>query len=302
MDIIKEIGRLKRSRGAIILAHNYQLPEVQDIADYVGDSLGLSIQAAATDAKVIVFCGVTFMAETAKILSPGKTVLVPDPGAGCPMADMIDAGELRALKREHPTAKVLCYVNTTAAVKAECDLCCTSANAVGMVRDVMKEDKDIIFVPDRHLADHVAQETGRGFIIWKGFCPTHARILPEDILKQKALHPQAVVMVHPECSRGVRALADKILSTEAMCGFAHETQAREMIVATEVGVLHKMRRANPDKAFYPATDKAVCPNMKRTTLEKILVSLDEMQTEVVLDQDTIYKAKQCIRRMLEYRA
>jgi quinolinate synthase len=302
MDIVKEIGRLKRTRGAIILAHNYQLPEIQDIADYVGDSLGLSIQAAATNAKVIVFCGVTFMAETAKILSPGKTVLVPDPGAGCPMADMIDAEDLRALKRENPSAKVLCYVNTTAAVKAECDLCCTSANAVSMVRDVMKDDKDIIFVPDRHLADHVAQQTGREFILWKGFCPTHARILPEDILKQKALHPQALVLVHPECSRGVRALADKILSTEAMCGFARETQAREMIVATEVGVLHKMRQANPDKIFYPATEKAVCPNMKLTTLEKVLVSLDEMQTEVVLDQDTIYKARQCIRRMLEYRA
>jgi len=301
MDIIKEIGRLKRSRGAIILAHNYQLPEVQDIADYVGDSLGLSIQAAATDARVIVFCGVTFMAETAKILSPGKTVLIPDPGAGCPMADMIDAEELRAMKRENPTAKVLCYVNTTAAVKAECDLCCTSANAVSMVNEVLKDEKDIIFVPDRHLADHVAQTTGREFILWKGFCPTHARILPEDILRQKALHPAAVVMVHPECSRGVRALADKILSTEAMCGFARETQAHELIVATEVGVLHKMRRASPDKVFYPATDKAVCPNMKLTTLEKILVALEEMQTEVVLDQETIYKAKQSIRRMLEFR-
>jgi len=302
MEIVTEIQKLKRAHNAVILAHNYQLPEVQDIADFVGDSLGLSIQAAGTDARVIVFCGVYFMAETAKILSPQKTVLIPDKDAGCPMADMIDAEQVRALKKANPQAKVLCYVNTTAEVKAECDLCCTSANAVSMVRDVLKNEKYIIFVPDQHLADHVTQQTGQEFIAWKGFCPTHVKILPEHILRQKELHPEALVIVHPECTRGVRALADRVLSTEAMCSFAREVQVRELIVGTEIGVLHKMRAENSDKVFYAATEHAVCPNMKMTTLEKVLWSLQEMRHEIILPQETIYRAKQCIRRMLEYRA
>lgn len=303
MNISDEILKLKRAKNAIILAHNYQLPEIQDIADFVGDSLGLSIQAAGTDAQVIVFCGVHFMAETAKILSPQKTVLIPDINAGCPMADMINADQLRDLKARHPRAKVLCYVNTTAEVKAECDLCCTSANAVSIVRDVMKEKDGIIFVPDKYLADHVAQETGYArFITWKGYCPTHARILAEDILKQKELHPEAVVLAHPECTPGVRKLADKVLSTEAMCGYAHEAKIKEFIVGTEVGILHRLQKENPDKKFYPASDKAVCPNMKLTTLEKVLWSLEEMRHEITLPRETIARAKQCIQKMLIYRS
>ncbi len=302
MGIVDEIMRLKRAKNAIILAHNYQLPEIQDLADFVGDSLGLSIQASGTDAQVIVFCGVHFMAETAKILSPQKTVIIPDINAGCPMADMINADQLRELKAQHPRAKVLCYVNTTAEVKAECDLCCTSANAVSIVQDTIKENAEIIFVPDQYLADYVAAETGCELIAWKGYCPTHARILPEDILREKELHTEAVVLAHPECTSGVRKLADKVLSTEGMCWYAHEMKAREFIVATEVGILHRIGKENPEKTFYPASDLAICPNMKLTTLEKVLWSLDEMRHEITLPRDTIAKAKQCIQRMLIYRA
>jgi quinolinate synthase len=302
MKIIDEIMKLKKAKKAVILAHNYQLPEIQDIADFVGDSLGLSIQAAGTDAQVIVFCGVHFMAETAKILSPQKTVLIPDINAGCPMADMINADQLRDLKAQHPGAKVLCYVNTTAEVKAECDVCCTSANAVSIVKDVLKGSKDIIFVPDKYLADYVATETGSNLTVWKGYCPTHAKILPEDIQRQKDLHPEAVILAHPECPRGVRILADKVLSTEAMCGYVHEVKTKEFIVGTELGIIYRLKKENPEKTFYPASDKAVCPNMKLTTLEKVLWSLEEMSNEITLPRETIAKAKRCIQKMLEYRA
>jgi quinolinate synthase len=301
MNIVDDILKLKKAKNAVILAHNYQLPEIQDIADFVGDSLGLSIQAAGTDAQVIVFCGVHFMAETAKILSPRKTVLIPDMNAGCPMADMINADQLRVVKSEHPGATVLCYVNTTAEVKAECDLCCTSANAVSIVKDVMKENKEVIFVPDKYLADYVSTETGCDLIVWKGYCPTHAKILPEHILLQKELHPGAVVLAHPECTPGVRMLADKVISTEGMCWYANEMKDKEFIVATEVGILHRMRRDNPDKSFYPASDMAICPNMKLTTLEKVLWALDGMNNEITLPRETIAKAKKCIQRMLLYR-
>jgi quinolinate synthase len=301
MGIVEKIIKLKREKNAIILAHNYQLPEVQDIADFVGDSLGLSIQAAGTDAQVIVFCGVHFMAETAKILSPRKTVLIPDMNAGCPMADMINADQLRVMKAEHPNATVLCYVNTTAEVKAQCDLCCTSANAVSIVKDVMKEHKEIIFVPDKYLADYVSTETGCDLIVWKGYCPTHAKILPEHILSQKEQHPGAVVLAHPECTPGVRMLADKVMSTEGMCWYANDMKDNEFIVATEVGILHRMRRDNPGKSFYPASDMAICPNMKLTTLEKVLWALDGMHNEITLDRETMAKAKRCIQRMLIYR-
>jgi quinolinate synthase len=214
MELIKEINRLKKERNAVILAHNYQLPEVQDIADYVGDSLGLSIQASQTNADVIVFCGVYFMAETAKILSPDKTVLIPDKNAGCPMADMITSEELRKLKAQHPQAKVLCYVNTTAAVKAECDVCCTSGNAEKLVREAFRADDEIIFVPDQYLAGYIAKRAGREFILWKGFCPSHVKILPEDIERERALHKNAEVLVHPECPASITCIADQVLSTE----------------------------------------------------------------------------------------
>ncbi|MFH2077043.1 MAG: quinolinate synthase NadA [Pseudomonadota bacterium] len=299
LELVEKIKRLKKDRKAVILAHNYQLPEVQDIADFVGDSLGLSIQAAQTDAAVIVFCGVHFMAETAKLLSPDKTVLLPDKKAGCPMADMITAEQLRALKAEHPGAKVLCYVNTSAEVKAECDLCCTSANAVRMVGEVLKDAEEIIFVPDRYLAAYVAGQTGRTFIVWPGFCPTHARILPEHVEAARALHPGAVVMVHPECRPEVTALADITISTGGMIRYAKETKAREIIVGTEPGIIHRLKKENPDKVFHPVSASVICPNMKRTSLEKILWSLEDMEHAIEVPEEIAGRARLCIEAMLK---
>lgn len=301
MELVEKINQLKKKRNAVILAHNYQIPEVQDLADYVGDSLGLSVQASKTRADVIVFCGVTFMAETAKILSPDRTVLIPDEKAGCPMADMITADQLRDLKTQHPRAKVLCYVNTTAAVKAECDICCTSGNAEQIVRHAFLSDDEIIFAPDQYLAHNVSTRVGRDFITWKGFCPTHARILPEDILSQKVRHPEVKVMVHPECTAGVTALADEVLSTGGMLRYARETNEKAFIVGTEIGILHRLKKENPDKSFYPASERAVCPNMKLTTLEKVLWSLEEMRHEVTVPPDIMNQARKSLQRMLDYR-
>jgi len=298
LEIIEKISKFKKDRRAVILAHNYQLPEVQDIADFVGDSLELSIKASQTDAEVIVFCGVHFMAETAKILSPRKTVLLPAREAGCPMADMITAEDLRVLKAEHPGAKVLCYVNTSAEVKAECDLCCTSANAVRMVEEVLKDAEEIIFVPDRYLAAFVAGKTGREFIAWPGFCPTHAKILPEHIEAARALHPGAVVMVHPECRPEVAALADRTISTGGMSRYAKETEAREIIVGTEPGIIHRLKKENPDKIFHPISDTVICPNMKKTTLEKILWSLEDMTHRIEVPDQIAACARRSIETML----
>ncbi|MDD5711763.1 MAG: quinolinate synthase NadA [Smithellaceae bacterium] len=298
MNLISDIQKLKKERKAVILAHNYQLPEVQDVADFVGDSLGLSIQASRTEAEIIVFCGVHFMAETAKILSPGKKVLLPDPDSGCPMADMITAEQLRILKKEHPGAKVLCYVNTSAEVKAECDMCCTSANAEAIVRDHMKDEGEIIFVPDQYLATYVAEKTGREFYIWKGYCPTHARILPENIVRQREEHPRAEVLVHPECTPALTAIADQVLSTEGMCRYVAASPHDEFIVATEVGILHRMEKENPGKRFYPASKFAICLNMKRTTQEKILWSLQDLVHEIDVPAQTISRARRCIDGML----
>ncbi|MCX5852024.1 MAG: quinolinate synthase NadA [Deltaproteobacteria bacterium] len=299
MSIREKILALKHKRNAVILAHNYQIPEVQDIADYVGDSLGLSIRAAGTDADVIVFCGVHFMAETAKILSPRKMVLLPDRAAGCPMADMISADQLRTLKSENPGAGVLCYVNTTAEIKAECDLCCTSANAVRMVQEGLKDARDIIFVPDRHLADYVSAQTGRSFIVWPGYCPTHAMILPEHVRHQKALYPGAAVIAHPECTSAVRGLADRIASTEGMCRYVKESGVREFIVATERGIIHRLQKENPGMTFHPVSAHAVCPNMKLTSLEKILWALEDMQHEIIVPEEVRQRAYASIRRMLD---
>ena len=300
MKLVEKIDRLKKERNAVILAHNYQLPEVQDIADYVGDSLGLSIQASKTTADVIVFCGVYFMAETAKILSPDKIVLIPDRKAGCPMADMITADQLRKLKAEHLRAKVLCYVNTTAEVKAECDVCCTSGNAERIVRETFQNEDEIIFAPDQYLADYVSTQTGRNFISWKGYCPTHVKILPEDIEMKRTLYMDAEVLVHPECTPGVTRLADKVLSTEGMCRYARATEAKEFIIGTEIGILHRLKKENPEKSFYPVSERAVCPNMKLTTLEKVLWSLEEMQYEVTVPPEIINKAKRSLQIMLDH--
>ncbi len=296
--LVEEILRLKRERNAIILAHNYQLGEVQDIADFVGDSLGLIQKAAQTGAAVIVFCGVLFMAETASILCPDKKVLLPDIHAGCPMADMITTEGLRQKKKEHPGATVVCYVNSTAEVKAESDVCCTSANAVRIV-ERLPEKKDILFIPDQYLGHYVFTKTGREMILWPGFCPTHTRIKSQDIIRLKREHPQAKVVVHPECRPDVIALADEVLSTGGICRFARSTMASEVIVGTELGILHRLRKENPDKRFIPVSEQAVCPRMKLITLENVLWSLEEMAPEVRVPEEVRLRAKAAVDKMLE---
>lgn len=297
-SIEKKIRELKKKRNAIILAHNYQLPEVQDVADFRGDSLELSRQASQANAEVIVFCGVHFMAETASILCPGKKVIMPDINAGCPMANMITAADLKKLKAEHPQAVVVGYVNTSAEVKAVLDVCCTSTNAVAVV-NALKDKEEIIFVPDKYLADFVTKRTGKSLIAWNGFCPTHVKILPEDIKRERRFHPFAKVMVHPECLPQVVALADEVLSTGQMCKFAKETEVKEMIVGTETGLIYRLKKDNPTKEFYPASEAAVCPNMKRTTTEKILWALEELKEEVRVSDEIRSHAKKAIERMLE---
>jgi len=296
-ELVRKIKELKKKRNAIILAHNYQLPEVQDIADFRGDSLELSRIAAKTDAAVIVFCGVYFMAETASILSPDKKVIMPDTSAGCPMANMMNADDLRKLKQKYPQAVAVGYVNTSAEVKAELDYCCTSTNAVAIV-NALKDKKEIIFIPDKYLADYVSKQTGRKLISWHGFCPTHVKILPEDLKREKKFHPKAKVMVHPECLSSVVALADVVLSTSQMGKYAKESPAKEFIVGTEAGLVYRLKQDNPDKEFYPASERAVCPNMKRTTQEKVLWALEELKEEVKVPDDIRKKARLAIERML----
>lgn len=296
--LIEKIENLKKQRNAVILAHNYQLGEIQDLADFCGDSLGLSIRAAGTDADVIVFCGVKFMAETAAILSPQKTVLLPDMHAGCPMADMITAEQLRELKKQHPEALVVCYVNSTAEVKAESDYCCTSANAVELVQTI-PADAEIIFVPDSHLGHHVAERTGREIILWPGYCASHVKITVDDIKKAKQQHPDAVVLAHPECSEPVKELADELLSTSQMLSFAAESSAKQFIIATEIGIIHTLKKQNPDAQFIPASERALCPNMKKITLDKVIASLEDMQYEITVPEDIRARAKKSLDRMIE---
>ncbi len=296
-ELIRKIRELKKKRNAIILAHNYQLPEVQDIADFRGDSLELSRIAAKTDAEVIVFCGVYFMAETASILSPEKKVIMPDISAGCPMANMMTADDLRKLKQKHPQAVAVGYVNTSAEVKAELDYCCTSTNAIAVV-NALKDKKEIIFIPDKYLADYVSKKSGRKLISWHGFCPTHVKILPEDLKREKKFHPKAKVMVHPECLSSVVALADAVLSTSQMGKYAKENSAKEFIVGTESGLVYRLKQDNPDKEFYPASERAVCPNMKRTTQEKVLWALEELKDEVRVTDEIRKKARLAIEHML----
>jgi len=296
--LIAKIEKLKRERNAVILAHNYQIDDVQDIADFYGDSLGLSIQASQTKADVIVFCGVHFMAETAAILSPGKTVLLPEKTAGCPMADMITGEQLRELKAEHPDALVVCYVNSTAEVKAESDYCCTSSNAVAVVNSLPME-REVIFAPDQHLGQFVAERTGRELILWPGYCVTHVLIREEDIEKAKTKHPDAIVMAHPECSEPVKEMADELLSTGQMLGYAKTSNAKQFIIATEIGIIHTLKKENPDKEFIAATERAICPNMKKITLDKVLYSLEEMQYKITVPEEISVKAKISLERMME---
>jgi quinolinate synthase len=296
--LVYQIEELKKKRNAIVLVHNYQPGDVQDIADFLGDSLDLSRKAAQTRAKVIVFCGVYFMAETAAILSPEKTVLIPDASAGCPMADMIDAARLREMKKLHPGAAVVAYVNSTAEVKAESDICCTSANAVQIVESL--GDREIIFVPDKYLGGYVAKKTGKNLILWEGYCPVHVKILAEDILQARKDHPKAEVLAHPECTPAVSDIADRVLSTSGMCNYVEHADHKEFIIATEVDIIYRLKKDNPDKIFYPATDRATCPNMKKTIPEKVLWSLDQMKHVVKVDIRIREKARQAIEKMLGF--
>ena len=298
MKLLEKIEKLKVERNAVILAHNYQPGEIQDLADFTGDSLGLSIKAAETDADVIVFCGVLFMAETAAILSPEKTVLLPEKQAGCPMADMITAEQLRDLKSNYPDALVICYVNSSAEVKAESDYCCTSANAIEVVESLPK-DKQIIFVPDKYLGQFVTDRTGRDIVFWPGYCPTHVMITADDIKQKKSQFPDAVVMAHPECTEPVKEVSDHLLSTGQMLRFAKESDAKRFIVATEIGIIHSLKKQNPDAEFIAASERAVCPNMKKITAEKVLWSLEGMQHEIRVSTEISAKAKMSLDKMVE---
>lgn len=308
-ELQAEIKSLSAERNAVILAHNYERPEVQDVADFVGDSLGLSREAAKTRAEIIVFCGVHFMAETAAILSPNKMVLLPDLAAGCSLAATIDGDQLREWKAEHPGAMVVSYVNTTADVKAESDYCCTSGNAVEIVNSI-PADIEVLFLPDMFLGAHVRRVTGRrNMHVWMGECHVHAGIDPEHINNQRSLHPGAEFLIHPECGCATSAVEAvsagdvdpegvQILSTEGMINRPRISDAEEFIVATEVGILHRLRRENPTKTFYPASELAVCAFMKVTTLPKVLRSLKRLQHHITVDPDTSARARRAIERMI----
>ena len=296
--MIERIEALKKERGAVILAHNYELAEVQDIADYTGDSLELSIRAAETQAKVILFCGVSFMAETAKVLSPDKTVLIPAPHAGCAMADMVDAAGLAALKAQHPGAMVVTYVNSTAEVKALSDICVTSANAEKIVAQI-PAGREIIFVPDMNLGRNIMNKTGRKMIFWQGFCPTHRRITNAEIERRKKEFPNALVLAHPECNPEIAPLVDEFLSTGGICKFVKQSDRKEFIIVTEIGILHRLQKENPDKVLIPGSAQAVCPWMKLIRLADVLNSLEKMEHQVELSPELIARAALPIRRMLE---
>ncbi len=296
--LAEKITQLKKSRNAVILAHNYQLGEIQDIADHVGDSLDLSRKAAATEADVIVFCGVHFMAETAYILSPDKIILHPAKHAGCPMADMIDAESLKTKKNELKDVTVVCYVNSSAEVKAESDICCTSANATKVVEQ-QDPNKKILFIPDRYLGGYIQKLTGREMIMWPGFCPTHMRILPKHVEQKKRQFPQAKVVVHPESRLEVSELADKVASTSGIIRYAKESDASTFIIGTELGILHRLQKENPEKTFIPISEQAICPNMKQTTLETLFWSLQEMQHQITLDEDIRKRAEGAVSRMMQ---
>ena len=295
----QELKDLARAKNAIVIAHNYQRPEIQDAADFTGDSLELSRLAAETDAEIILFCGVHFMAETAHILSPQKKVLLSDINAGCPMADMITAEDLVKLKQEHPEALVVAYVNTSAAVKAETDICCTSANAARVVSNI-PTGREIIFIPDRNLAMYVEKQTGRQMIKWDGFCPTHDFITSDDIIKTREQHPDALVLAHPECLPEVQEIADSLESTSGMIRYALASDAGEFIIATEMGLIHRLKLENPDKRFYSPTKKAICPNMKMTTLSKAIQTLREERYEIRMDAGIRRRALAAVEAMVSY--
>lgn len=307
--LVDYILRLKEKRNAVILAHNYQIEEIQDIADFTGDSLKLSKEAAETDADVIIFCGVKFMAETAAILSPKKTVLIPDSEAGCSLADTINIDQLRAWKMKHPNAIVVSYINTTADIKAESDYCCTSTNALSVINAISPK-KEILFLPDIFLGTYLETITGRKLQLWPGKCHVHAAIRPNLVNNLREEHPEAEFLVHPECgcltpsmyylaNGDISSKGTHILSTECMIRYAKESLAKKFIIATEVGILHRMKEDNPAKIFLPVNPNAVCEYMKKTTLDKVYVSLKEMIYQVKISEVTAIKAKRAIDRMLE---
>ncbi len=297
-ELAQRIERLKEERGAVILAHNYQPPEIQDIADHLGDSLDLSRLTQSIEQEVILFCGVHFMAETAAILSPDKKVILPDPTAGCPMADMLSVNDLLSLKEVHPNAEVVMYVNSTAEVKAQTDVCCTSANAVKVVEGI-PDEKEIIFGPDRYLGGWVQRQTERRMIIWNGFCPSHQKIIPAHIEELRERYPDAVVMAHPEVHPEISRMADVVLGTGGMIRFAGESRAGTFIVGTEVGMVYRLSSLYPEKRFIAASNLAICPNMKKITLEKILASLETLEPVVTVPAETADRARRSIERMIE---
>ena len=297
-DLVHEIARLKRDRRAIILSHTYQPPEIQTVADYVGDSYGLSRRAADVEADMIVFCGVRFMAETAAVLNPDRRVVLPDLTAGCPMADTITPAQLRKLQEEYPAAATVSYVNTTAAVKAESTICCTSSNAVRIVNSLGDSRDEVIFVPDRYLGLFVARQTSRKLVLWEGACPVHTALAYEAVGELKAEHPQAEVIVHPECLPEVQATADHVLSTGQMCELVKHTSCREFIVGTERGILHTLRRIAPGSVFHHACPGLVCPDMKRITLEKVRSSLEDGEPRVTVPGDVAARARRAIEAMI----
>lgn len=294
--LIRDIRKLAAEKNAVILAHNYQRYGVQKAADLFGDSLGLSRQAAETSARLIVFAGVFFMAESAKVLSPQKKVVMPVLEAGCPLADTLTVESLRKLKDEHPGAPVVCYINTSAAIKAECDICCTSANMLQVVESL--PEKKLLFVPDKNMGRYLQTQTSKELILWKGVCPTHHRLKKEHILELRRLHPEAKFIAHPECRLDVLELADAIRSTTGFFKYAAESDAAEFIIGTEMGVLPRMREVNPGKTFYAASEEMVCPNMKMTTLEDVLSVLETEENEVDVPEDIRDKAVKALERML----
>jgi len=297
-EIVKKIQELKKERDAVILVHNYQPPEIQDIADHLGDSLDLSRLAQRLPNKVIIFCGVHFMAETAAILSPEKKVILPEPTAGCPMADMLSDADLAEVKRAYPDAVVVSYVNSTARVKAITDICCTSANALKVVESI-EEGRKIIFGPDQHLANWVSSRSKREIIPWKGFCPSHIRIMPDEIIEKKKMYPDAKVMVHPECTSKITALADEVCGTGQMIKYAGASDASTFIVGTEVGMIYRLKTLYPEKEFIPASENAVCKNMKKITLEKVLSSLESLEPVITVEPEIAERARAAIERMIE---
>lgn len=297
--IIDQINSLKRAKKAVVLAHNYQPAEIQDVADYVGDSLGLSIEATRhSDAEIIVFCGVLFMAETAAVLNPDRKILVPDPDAGCPMADMITGEQLREFKAKHPGAKVICYVNSTADVKAESDICCTSSNAV-KVAESISEEHDILFVPDKLLGSFVAKRVNRNFIFWDGYCPIHEKLSASSVLEMKKMHPGVPVIVHPETGPEVQELADYILSTGQMLDLIKDNEAKKFLIGTEEGILHAMKKVAPEKEFILMSNCLLCPDMKKNNLEKLLHCLQTEETEITVPEEIAVRARKSIQAMLE---